>query len=1385
MAAPVTPTPVRDRNALGTVIPVFPGDESRDLPLMDRLGISMLTNLMEDSGADITIIPPKFFRALLDQYPQMFYDRIQPMDISPPIAGSTRCQVVAKVRLHLQLMGAMFPQGLLLENVVCYVPSDTFVGESILLGNDLMTQVGYPTFMKFLASTAKPKNGILTVQDLATSADSPDAVQLNRVTTMNNVNFTPPMNDGIKDLGIHVDICKKPLASVDFDKALTDKVDEAVAAGMPAEFAAEALELMDEYRDVFATAMTDEMGVTGLPDWVDIPATGLKFSGSKAHLRRNLSPMLKAGLGKVYDKLVSQGLATAWDGKVPANVEVVEYAVPMLVRKKANEFRCVFDLRAYNKVVQGVLCSNMTQEDIECILSPHKFFANLDFISWFFQNRRRHEKVLLVLHFPDGRQCIPQVMMQGELNSTTCSNANVTAAFAPFMEDKSIAIVVDDVATGAKTIPALLTRVRGLFDRCRLHNIKLNLKKFMLCTTRLHFAGRIFEDGCVKVDPARISGLTSLRVPDTLAELVMFLGSTQWLGTHLPRFNQVAHPLHQLKKTLMATLKRPTKQNTSRVRLETHWTVDHSHAFQKVKDMIAHAVDRHVPNDEDQLLLFSDACDTGWSFAVVSCAPSEMEKPVLDRDIRLVGFYGGLFQGSELNYDLPNKEILAALNGLERASYWIYRRSGCILYTDHKNMAQVLSATLTSSNRVFASRIERWGIRCSSYPVIVCHIPGEDNILADMGSRLTAKPLLANRISLNSFWGDEQSKIKIRNLQAAPVDPTEDEDDKDPDEPVTINWKGHDYQYGKSFGYGEIDPRAILTTKRRRRQVVKEKNHPKPEHPPREHSRRHALVNSEEETVENTQEDDEDEPVVSDQELPDELPQYDNIENVRSTLPVIADNDMILPPVEELCEIQIHFGVNEKKNLIQDDVGLYRHKSKIWIPEHQQTKLRIMASAHVVNGRHRSLRETMEIMTRYFHWPKMKEDLTKFIKGCINCACKRADRLTKTTFGTTQLSTYPNQRLHMDFASVHGRKHGGLFPDALIMKDGMTKLLLIHPCYGATAENAINGLMTWIAIYGIPKEVVSDQGSHFANYVLSETCRRLKIAKMTTVPNAPHTNGISETGVKQFKGALRDILTHCQLHVTKWYDVLSNILYTLNNLPRKSLDDHSPRELWGFTKELDAFDVYYDRDKQRLQSIDLKDENIAAYVDQLRLFLDDLWTRAVAETEKAREVSRRHANRNREALDLNVGDLVLELTIPRKGKKSLYKWQGPRRVVDATHSSTYEIEDLLTGKRRVVHAQRLYPYDDRLLNIGEDVKQLFMYQHFAYAIHDIVGHRWEGGSLEFEVTFAGFDDDENSNSFELGTVLQKTAASKIRRYINGLKLNNPGEAKRLMRTLGM
>ncbi|KXJ23209.1 Uncharacterized protein K02A2.6 [Exaiptasia diaphana] len=114
-------------------------------------------------------------------------------------------------------------------------------------------------------------------------------------------------------------------------------------------------------------------------------------------------------------------------------------------------------------------------------------------------------------------------------------------------------------------------------------------------------------------------------------------------------------------------------------------------------------------------------------------------------------------------------------------------------------------------------------------------------------------------------------------------------------------------------------------------------------------------------------------------------------------------------------------------------------------------------------------------------------------------------------------ATFPWQRIHIDFA--------GPFKDSMffVVVDAHSKWPEVIPMKSTTSSKTIEVLRNLFARFGIPEQLVSDNGPQFVSDEFQTFMKSNGIRHITSAPYHPATNGLAERSVQTFKQALKSM----------------------------------------------------------------------------------------------------------------------------------------------------------------------------------------------------------------------------------------------------------------------
>ncbi len=91
----------------------------------------------------------------------------------------------------------------------------------------------------------------------------------------------------------------------------------------------------------------------------------------------------------------------------------------------------------------------------------------------------------------------------------------------------------------------------------------------------------------------------------------------------------------------------------------------------------------------------------------------------------------------------------------------------------------------------------------------------------------------------------------------------------------------------------------------------------------------------------------------------------------------------------------------------------------------------------------------------------------------------------------------------------------------LVAVDAYSKWPEVFLMKSTTVSKTIEHLRQMFAMYGLPEQVVSDNGPQFTSEEFAEFLKQNGVKHITSAPYHPSTNGLAERFVQSLKQALR------------------------------------------------------------------------------------------------------------------------------------------------------------------------------------------------------------------------------------------------------------------------
>ncbi|XP_053600427.1 uncharacterized protein K02A2.6-like [Plodia interpunctella] len=178
----------------------------------------------------------------------------------------------------------------------------------------------------------------------------------------------------------------------------------------------------------------------------------------------------------------------------------------------------------------------------------------------------------------------------------------------------------------------------------------------------------------------------------------------------------------------------------------------------------------------------------------------------------------------------------------------------------------------------------------------------------------------------------------------------------------------------------------------------------------------------------------------------------------------------------------------------------------------------------------------MKVLSRgYIYWPSLDRDLEELCRTCDACRVVR-DAPPHSPLHPWEFPQNPWYRLHADFADCGGKRY-------LIIVDAYSKWIEAIPMQNTDSKSTISVFRNIFARFGLPSQLVTDNGPPFFSYDFKSYCQSNCIKHVTSAPYRPQGNGAAENAVKTIKKAIKRAL-HENEDV---YTALSRFLFQYRN----------------------------------------------------------------------------------------------------------------------------------------------------------------------------------------------------------------------------------------------
>ncbi|GKA96500.1 reverse transcriptase domain-containing protein [Tanacetum coccineum] len=207
--------------------------------------------------------------------------------------------------------------------------------------------------------------------------------------------------------------------------------------------------------------------------------------------------------------------------------------------------------------------------------------------------------------------------------------------------------------------------------------------------------------------------------------------------------------------------------------------------------------------------------------------------------------------------------------------------------------------------------------------------------------------------------------------------------------------------------------------------------------------------------------------------------------------------------------------------------------------------------------------------------------------------------------------------------------------------------------------------------FGLPGEIVSDNGKQFCDNPFKDWCARLSILQRFASVKHPQTNGLVERANRSLGEGIKARLDR---HKGRWVEELSHVLWAHRTTIKVSTGDTPFSLVYGTEAVIPA--------EIGMPTIRTAEVNIATNDDERRIDLDILEERreqAAIQEEKAKLQMKGYYDAKVRGVSFRPGDFVYRANDASHAEdtgKLRPKWEGPYEVTEALGKGAYKLRDM-------------------------------------------------------------------------------------------------------------
>ncbi|QRV72087.1 Retrotransposable element Tf2 protein [Ceratobasidium sp. AG-Ba] len=403
------------------------------------------------------------------------------------------------------------------------------------------------------------------------------------------------------------------------------------------------------------------------------------------------------------------------------------------------------------------------------------------------------------------------------------------------------------------------------------------------------------------------------------------------------------------------------------------------------------------------------------------------------------------------------------------------------------------------------------------------------------------------------------------------------------------------------------------------------------------------------------------------------------------------------------------------------------YEGRIVIPENKEIRLAILEMHHdnPIAG-HQGQARTLELISRRYYWPAMKQQVNRFVETCEICQRSKGHKRYAPQ-KPLPIPQKPWEDIAYDFIVKLPESQG--MDSILVVIDRFSRQAHFIPCLESTNAEGVADLFikeVW-KLHGLPKTTVSDRGPTFNSQFLKALYAKLGINPKFSTAFHPETDGITERTNQWLEGFLRSFCNYRQDDWVRWLPIAE---FCHNNQINSATGKTAFETIYGLHPRWDLVDL------------EVNAPNAADMADSMQ----EIWDEVIASMEfhRSKEDTPKH--------EYKIGDKVWlvgqNITTRRPSKKLDNKKLGPFVISEKISSHVYRLELPKTMRtHNVFHINLLTPFtEDKDFHRRQARPPPIVTEEGEeeYEVDHVVAWEQRKNGLYYQIRWKGYDPIEDT-----------------------------------------